>query len=189
MFFPQATHTDTWECKTGKKISWLRFSHFLHTTLIRTHTTVCLLASMSDYFVSEPVIVVVLRWQRTCLTTPNWTGWGTRPSCRRRTCSWRTSGCSAVRTSNGPWTLWRDTMQSHARYAWLQILFFSDASFLGWYQQQFSQHRCFFFKPLMFVLFWYYLLFCAKQTSHSPRYFWISTNFRKILKVPYSPHF
>lgn len=79
-------------------------------------STICLLASMSDYFVSEPVVVVVVRWQRTCLTTPNWTRLDTTPSCRQQTCSWQTSGCSAVRTSNGPLTLWRDTMQSHARY-------------------------------------------------------------------------
>lgn len=60
----------------------------------------------------------LFRWPRTCLTMPNWTGWDTWLWCRLPTCSWRISGCSVVRTSNGPSMLWRDTMQSHERYPW-----------------------------------------------------------------------
>lgn len=57
------------------------------------------------------------RSRKTCLTSPSWTRRGTRPSRRRPTCSWASSACSAIRTSSGLSTPWRDTMQSRARYA------------------------------------------------------------------------
>lgn len=61
-------------------------------------------------------VLGLFRWRRTCLTMKNWAQWDPRPWCKLPTCSWEISGCSGVRTSNGPSMLWRDTMQSHARY-------------------------------------------------------------------------
>ena len=66
---------------------------------------------------SRIFVVSFYRKVRTTLSSPSWRKSALRSWCRPQTCWWGTSECSAARTSGGPWTPSKDTMQSPARYS------------------------------------------------------------------------